>query len=436
METFLNREKELQDLNSLSGLSGLLVLIGRRRIGKTSLLTKWLEGKKYLYSQAIQGSLELQLDQLIGDFSASIELPSIPNSWTEFFRLLDFLPDRYIICLDEFPYLVKTDSSLPSIVQKWLDHKNAKNHLLVLSGSSTKMMSQVCLDNNSPLYGRAKSIIQLKPMHYSYFCEYLKISSSDASSFQLYSLTGGIPKYWENLKLVKLLSGKNKISPIDAAEYLYFGSSALQEGEIYRFLNDERIEGVSPISVLEAIARGASKPSEVASKLGVPQTQLYKVFQQLIAARLIEKEIPFGASTHTNKLVHLKIKDYSTLSWFRLASIHGSRWVNYSIKEKENLLNELSGQVFEDFVRESLPGALRFWNSKIEIDAVQELEKKIFVSEIKWQLLSKKDQGRLLWELEEKVRSLGHVFNAKNTVIQIFDKSYLESGSAIIYKEL
>ena len=170
---FVDRKAELKLLNAYSKLSGLLIVLGRRRIGKTALLRRWLSKHRGLYSQAIEAARNIQLSQVVEDFSEEFVFPARPGSWIELLRLLDQDKKQKIICLDEFQYLVKADPSLPSVLQRWLDHENKSKNLIVLSGSSTKIMTETCIHANSPLYGRARQVIHLQPIAYPFFCEYL-----------------------------------------------------------------------------------------------------------------------------------------------------------------------------------------------------------------------------------------------------------------------
>ena len=155
--SFTNRTAELKELESATTAGGLLVVFGRRRVGKTRLLAHWLKPRKGLYSQAIEGSKEIQLEQVFRDIQDRLTTSLVPKSWAELFELLGLQKERLILCLDEFPYLVAADPSLPSVLQRWLDHGKPKQFLLILSGSSTRMMNNLFLNRSAPLYGRAAS---------------------------------------------------------------------------------------------------------------------------------------------------------------------------------------------------------------------------------------------------------------------------------------
>lgn len=100
-------------------------------------------------------------------------------------------------------------------------------------------------------------------------------------------MVGGLPKYWEALQFTH--------DPIELADMLYFNRGALMENEPQRILSDEKVEGITPLSVLEAIGRGSHKPNEISSRLEVKQSSLSKVFAQLIDTSMIQRQHPFGA---------------------------------------------------------------------------------------------------------------------------------------------
>ena len=132
---FVNRDKELQELEAAAGRGGLLVVYGRRRVGKTRLLRHWLGSCDGLYSQAIEAPRDLQLGQVFNDLRPHLETQIIPKTWPELFELLSLQKKPWVLCLDEFPYLTAVDATLPSRMQQWLDHGMPSNCLLILAGS-------------------------------------------------------------------------------------------------------------------------------------------------------------------------------------------------------------------------------------------------------------------------------------------------------------
>lgn len=172
---------------------------------------------KGLYSQAIESSREIQLDQIYRDFQTALSTTVVPKSWEELLEIVRLQSEDSpsIVCLDEFPYLVTSDSSLPSVLQRWLDHSQPRGCLLVLAGSSTRMMHDLFLNRAAPLYGRARKLMQLEPMSYAAFCGACGLPPADEDSFTRFSIVGGVPKYWEFVD--------PKHTPVHLAEALFFG---------------------------------------------------------------------------------------------------------------------------------------------------------------------------------------------------------------------
>jgi AAA+ ATPase superfamily predicted ATPase len=392
---FVNRKQELAELDSFARRGGLLVVFGRRRVGKTRLLTHWLTRRSGLYSQAIEASTGQQLQQVVDDVSTSWAPRLTPRSWLEFFELVESQPKRLVLCLDEFPYLTVGDPSLPSIIQRFLDH-GKKGTALVLSGSSTRMMNDLFLNRGAPLYGRAQKLLHVEPMSYAAFCAACKLNPIRPATFTLFSLVGGVPKYWELVERGQ--------TPTELAEALFFGISPFLEFEPARLLKDENVAGHTALAILEAVGRGSEKPSEIAARLGVPQTGLSRLLQVLLDAHLLERQVPFGESIRTTKRSLYRLSDPTLRFWFRVYSPHRSRWSTYSAAEKEKLLDDHASTIFEDQLRASWPGSQRFWEAAVELDLIREEQDELVVGEIKWTSLSKAERKSKLAALEARFR--------------------------------
>ena len=104
---FTNRIAELKDLNAAAAAGGLTVVFGRRRVGKTRLLGEWLQPREGLYSQAIEAASGIQIGQVMSDIGEALETSIAPRNWTELLELLSLQKRRGVLCLDEFPYLIR-----------------------------------------------------------------------------------------------------------------------------------------------------------------------------------------------------------------------------------------------------------------------------------------------------------------------------------------
>jgi hypothetical protein len=369
---------------------------------------QWGKGRKIGYSQAVESSSIIQLEQIYNDIGEHLPTEIVPASWSDFLDLLSLVREKLIIALDEFPYLVNATPSLPSMLQKWIDHKQPKNLTLLLLGSSQTMMHSLFLDASSPLFERARRLIHVEPMSYKHFSEALELDPMKKDSFIKYSLVGGVPKYWEyidaELEVVKLVDS------------MFFENSAFFENEPTRLLKDENINGLTALSILEAIGRGASKPSEIATKLGINQTSISRPMRVLTDSSLIRRQLPFGESLRTTKRILYRISDPSLKFWFYVFSPHRSRWHLYSHEKKKLLIEEHAASVLEESYRDNFPDASRHWESKLEFDCVRyadESGKKIVVSEIKWRNLKKSEKSMLLDAMKKKHSSskLSQKFN-------------------------
>lgn len=421
--SFVNRKAELKELDDAAAAGGLLVFFGRRRVGKTRILAHWLSRHDGLYSQAIESSSEIQLDQTYRDLQPQLTTAITPKSWAELLEVLRLQKKkRWIVCLDEFPYLVNSDPSLPSVLQRWLDHSQPKQSLLLLSGSSTRMMNDLFLNRSAPLYGRARKLVHVRPMSYAAFCGACHLNPADSESFNRFSIVGGIPKYWEFVD--------PKTSALELAENLFFGFAPYLDQEPARILRDEGIAGLNALSLLEAVGRGAEKPSEIAARLGTAQTNLSRLLQQLLDASILERELPFGESVRSTKRTHYRIQDPALRFWFRVYSPHRSRWHDYSFHQKQKLLQDHASSVFEDFCRLQFTDAARYWEGDLEFDLVrserQDNEQQtLVISEVKWKRLTLAERHQIEKKLAATWQRSTLQHRHPNVVFEVLDSSIL-----------
>lgn len=395
MKKFVNRFSELSRLRRTD--AGLIVVFGRRRVGKTALIERWGESRKLKYTQAIEGAESIQVSQILGDLKEILPQGLTAQSWVELFALLSLVKEECIIAIDEFPYLVKSQPSLPSRLQKWLDHDRPPHVRVVILGSSQTMMNSLFLSSTSPLYERADLILHLHPMGYRYFCEALELDPLDKESFYIFSLVGGVPRYWSYIR--------KGDSPIQVAELLYFSRSAVMEWEPDRLLRDEDVNGAQAKSIFECIGRGAHKSSVIAARMGLPQTALSKPLQLLMHASLIQRSLPFGESPRSSKKTFYSISDCALSFWYRSYSPHRSRWYLYDEEKKNKIIRDHAALVLEECFRGKFPDAARYWEGQdLEFDCVRHSAKDghIVISEIKLRELSREDMQSIEGDIHQK----------------------------------
>jgi AAA+ ATPase superfamily predicted ATPase len=417
---FVNRKRELAELERHARDGGLLVAYGRRRVGKTRLLSHWLKRHRGLYTQAIEASKEQQVAQVYEDLRAHLGTTLVPRSFGEVLELLDLGAQDVVLCVDEFPYLVASDPTLPSVVQRWLDHRRRKGSSLVLTGSSTRMMNDLFLNRSAPLFGRTRRFLDVAPMSYAAFCAACRLNPVANDSFARFSLVGGVPHYWELMR--------RGHSPVDVAEDLFFGPSPVLEFEPSRLLADEGVSGMNAPAALEAIGRGAHKPSEIAARLGTAQTNLSRIFQILLDARLVSRQLPFGESVRSTKRSLYAIADPTLRFWYSVYSPHRSRWHTYSAAQKRKFVDDHASTVFEDCIRARWPDAQRYWEGDVELDVVRLEGKGLVVGEVKWKALTKVERASLRSALEASF--------ARTTLAKKFSASRFEVFDLGALKEL
>lgn len=394
---FVNRGAELAELDAAARQGGLLIVFGRRRVGKTRLLRHWMDGQGGMFSQALEGPVAMQVAQVFADIQPQLETRLVPRGWEDLLEILGLQKIPWILCLDEFPYLTAMDSSLPSRLQRWLDHGMPDGCLLILSGSSMRMMHDLFLHRAAPLYGRARKLLQVGPMAYPAFCGACGRSAGSMESFELFACVGGIPKYWEYVEA--------DANAVDLAESLFFDFAPYMEQEPRRILADEGVAGTNALAVLEAVGRGAARAGEIASRLGTAQTNLSRLLQQLMDASVLARDLPYGESTRSTKRTLYRIHDPALRFWFSVYSPHRTLWRTYTPGKKSLLIHEHAASVFEDWCRGLYPASGRYWENRLEIDLIcpdPEAPGRLLVGEAKWKFLTKREHAAVLHDLKAK----------------------------------
>lgn len=422
----LNRHSEQAKIAANVGKSVFGYMVGRRRVGKSALLEYMCEKHRGFYHQAIEGTTAGQIENLVSELKLTLPLFSsvAPKSWSEFFTLLSKEKLPPLIVFDEFPYWVSADSTLPSVLQKWIDH-DLKNHktLLMVSGSSQSMLYAQFLSGSAPLYGRSQFFIRLEPMTYNWFCKALRLEVGDPASFEKFALVGGVPHYW------KLLDSSSCVNQL---EHLFFEPSAILAEEPRLILHDEGITGNVSKTVLDLIGRGVNKPSEIAARVGVPHGHLSRPLAQLVELGLVCRELPFGESLRTSKKVLYSIQDPVLSFYYGTCVPHRQRWGLLSDKEKKELLGLHVSRQFENYCRKVHVGAQRYWEPGLEVDLVAPQKDKSYkAAECKWMQLTPKKETALADELKIKIENSNFKFKKEIFDYRVFSKKDLGALSKL-----
>ena len=420
MLTFVDRTSEQARLKKAlhREVTTFVVIYGRRRCGKSRLIKQVLTSDD-CYFMADQSESSQQRILLAKTLSAAVEgfdKATYPD-WEALFATLNLrLKKRMTLCLDEFPYLVKTAPELSAVIQKLMDRKETLNFNLILCGSAQQLMHGLVFDSAAPLFGRADEIMKIKPMNAVYLQEVLRTSAEE--TVEEYSVWGGIPRYWE-LRLTE-----NTL--FAALEYHVLNSQGVLYDEPLRLFLDDMRDMVHSFTILSLIAAGCNRLSEIAARIEKPATHLSAPIDKLLMLGYIERVIPFGENPKNSKKSLYKFADPFLNFYFRFVvpnrsfiEIEQASVITKRIKE------QFAGYVswhWEKLCREAAPFleingirfnmAANYWgtpvkNKPIEIDVVAESYdgQYLLVGECKW---SEKmpDTQSLLAELEKKAALL------------------------------
>jgi AAA+ ATPase superfamily predicted ATPase len=424
-ETFVNREKELEFLDEQykSKDASFVIIYGRRRVGKTALVSRFLQDKPGLYflvTEEREDQNRYAFQQLAAEFTGS-ELLAEANTgdWFLIFKaLFEGNPkERLVIVIDEFQYLAAINPAFPSILQKiWDTFLINKNVMLILCGSSVSMMESTVLSYGSPLYGRRTGQLRLQPLAFSHYGKFFpRRSEKDLINF--YAVTGGIPKYmkfFHGTGDVYSLISKNVLS---TSTFLYHEPAFLLQKEI--------TETGSYFSIIRSIAAGNRKLAHLAADLGIKQTSLTKYLSTLANLDIIEREVPVTEEKpEKSKRGLYRIKDNFLQFWFRFVFPNLQYIETGRIKIAEhiirtNFIDSHLSFVYEDICREKMwdidfrkkwgfdiNRCGRWWDGHNEIDiaAYDSAGTGIVFGECKY--TAKKTGIDVLHSLEEKSRSV------------------------------
>ncbi|MGL6023678.1 MAG: ATP-binding protein, partial [Cetobacterium sp.] len=413
--------------------SSFTVIYGRRRVGKTTLIKEFIKDKNAFYFFADKQNENVQINRFknqLGehfkdDFVKKIEIKDWDTLFDYFMSKLG--NEKFVLVIDEFQYLCMVNKSFSSIFQRIFDEKlKEKNIMIILCGSLISMMYSEVLAYDSPLFGRRTSQIKLKPIDFKYYSEFFE-EKSHHSLIEMYSITGGIPKY--------ILNFDRKKSPLWNIEHNIFDRDNYLYSEP-KFLLQEEINDLSRyFSILQSIAAGNTKISSISSQLEIPSTGLTPYISKLIELDVLEKEIPVTEDIKNGKKALYKIKDNYLNFWFNYVYPYQSYLeienLTYPLEKIKTTFDLWVSKVYEDLSRESLmydnqiPFPIRnlgrWWDKNEEIDIVALGEDEILFGECKW---SNKHVGlSVLYKLKEKAKGVKWKNGSRKEYYMLFSKS-------------
>lgn len=420
---FVDRKEELHRLKNAiaSDRPELVVIYGRRRLGKSTLIKKAI-GNKDIYFLADKSESEHQRELLANTIAQ--RFPGFNKlvypDWESLLLNLNLQPSEgiFTLCLDEFPYLAKQAPQLPSILQKLLDNHSLNYHL-ILCGSSHNMMYGTFLDANAPLYGRADVLMRLAPLRLPFISEALGLDS--AESIREYAVWGGVPRYWELREKYATYH--------EALHDMVFSPTGILFDEPVKLFEDDIKDIVKTATIMSYIGSGINRPSELAARCNRAATDLSRPLGKLIDLGFLYKEIPFGTDLKNAKKSLYRIAD-PFLSFYYRFVVPNRSFIELGRRTPVDMAMEQGfGQHislhWEKMCRDAVTGnvingkvygnAARWWGSvrdtdnmirQIELDVVAgSLDgSSLLVGECKW--TGREDAARLNEELLRKASML------------------------------
>jgi len=396
---FQNRKNELQAIRNLGQLSEehahMLVMFGRRRVGKTRLIIESMDSI-YFFVDKKTSSLLLREYSDILKTELSGFVPEFSN-WDDLVRFLfEYSKENHLkIVFDEFQNFTYVDPVIFSIFQKYWDmYHDHTPILLVFVGSYIGLMKKIFINAKEPLYGRATSRIDLKPLSYNYIrtiCQDLGFTNEE-EIIALYATFGGVPRYYQ------LIEDYGITTYEDAIRTLILSENAILKDEVKQILISEFGNNYTTyFSILEAVSFGKGTLKEISDTTGIEMKSLSRYLHDLVNTyEIIERRAPIIKGT---KMGRYAIKDQMVHFWFRFInpnmSFTESGKYDLVFDRIKTSLSSFTCPVFEQIARDIVFDNLPFspvkmgawWNRRgdeIDIAAIGENPYRVFLGEVKW----------------------------------------------------
>lgn len=393
---FYNRKKELKALENWwnEKKSNLIIIYGKRRVGKTALCLEFIKDKPSVYFLSERLDIKMQLKKLscqIGEFFNDDYIAKYGiDDWEQLFKYIAQKNKKFAWVIDEFPYLAEANPAIPSMFQKGWDLylKDSKVDL-ILCGSSIGMMEKYTLIYKSPLYGRRSGQILVQPFSILGLDEIFPRKSFD-DKMSIYSIVGGTITY-----LKYFIEEKDIWKAVE--KYILSKEQFLFE-EAEFLLREELREPRSYFSILLMLSLGKRKLGEIINGTGFDKSALSSYLAILNQLRITEKEVPITEKYPEKSRKGLyRIKDEYFEFWFRFIFNNKSLLEEEKTKDVLDIIKEsiidLIARNYEnfaiDFIKKNYANfnyAGKWWDKNEEIDVVglNESTKEILFGEVKW----------------------------------------------------
>lgn len=387
-EDFVGRGKELALLEKAWQAEGgaFIPVYGRRRVGKSELLVKFLTGKPAIYVTGKVAPAELQLREFLRAAATALREPLLAEhpvaDWPAAFRLVEERwkgPQKLVVALDEFQWMAAASPELPSVLQECWDRRWRKGRiLLILCGSYLGFMEREVLGKKSPLFGRRTAQILLRPFGYREAAEFHP-HWSRPNQAEAYFICGGLPFYLRCFSPALSIEQNLATAVFDELGLLF------REPE---FLLREELREVSTYNaILLALATGSPTNTEISKAIGIGDRALHYYLSTLVELGYVQRRFPLTGASPTARQVRYSLEDPLLRFWFRFVYPNLSLIARLGSAQavRELVLPELEayfGHGFERLCREALSALYaregvragfevgEYWDKDTQIDVV------------------------------------------------------------------
>lgn len=354
MYKFIGRKAELRELEKMYHTSGfqMMVIYGRRRIGKSTLIKEFIKDKRAVYYTATKAGINKNIE-LWGKQALEAFAPEMNTlSFQSMDDLLSFLgkhseAERSVVVIDELPYLAEADKGILSVLQNYIDNQWMYGQMfLILCGSSISFMENEVLSEKSPVFGRRTSQIKVEAFDYLESAEFVPAYSYEEKAI-CFGITGGTAKYLSMLDDTKSLD-ENIVQ-------LFFRKTGYLYEEPNNLLTQEFRNVSTYNDIIGAIASGANKVIEISDKAHIEQSVVVHALQNLIATGIVLKENAVTDESNKKK-IHYILRDNMFRFWYKfvpdgMGAIELDRGDIFYQNVVKPKLSEFMGSVFEDMCK-------------------------------------------------------------------------------------
>lgn len=389
LPSFVGRRRELAALAAAyaAAPAQLLPVYGRRRVGKTELLRRFVAGKPAVFFAAAQKLRQSQLADFLRAAASHLERGFLadlrPDSWDTALRAVRGAAPagrRLVLVLDEFQWLCASAPELPSVLQRLWDEEWQRDPglMVVLCGSAIGFMEREVLGARSPLFGRRTGQMRIEPLSFAEATELFPRWSLEEKA-RAWFVVGGVPAYLRQFDPAG--------SVVQNLARLVFGPDGYFQQEPAFLLREELAEPSHAFSILQAVGLGRQGQKEVADEVGLKPNALDRHLKALVALGYLERVQPLQPGTPSRKAVQYRVADPLLRFWFRYVEPHQHEigrleparafeqivtptWEGHCGDGFERLCRAVLPALY---AREGVPGRFRvgdYWSREVQIDVV------------------------------------------------------------------